>query len=173
MARWTTPTDEQVQTYADWVGERPEPVKLLAQRFDPWTLYRLKNPDDPDDPGHRVTIYGFQEDGTLIVNVTGQFNFIGFGRRVYGILPDDLVECDLPEVDEPVGTFMTKEQTLEYINARRQEAGVPPLTQEELDEIKNSEAPRCAIGGEPPQASAEAVPAQEAGPPDDPDADKA
>jgi hypothetical protein len=148
MARWTNPTDEQVQSYADWADGRPEPVKSLAMRFDPWTLYRLTNPDNPDDPGHRVTIHGYSEDGTLIVNVTGRFNLIGFGRRVFGILPDDLVECDLPAADEPVGTTMTKEEVLEYINIRRAENGVPPLTQEELDQIKESPTPRCAIDTE-------------------------
>jgi len=177
MARWTTPTDEQVQAYADWADGRPEPVKTLAKRFDPWSLYRLKHPDDPETLGHRVTIQAFCDDGTIIVDVTGQFNLIGFGRRVFGIDPGDLTECELPAADEPVGVTMTEEETLEYINARRAEIGVPPLTKEGLDEIKDSETPRCAIGGEgagqeESQASAEAVPAQEAGPADDQGADK-
>jgi hypothetical protein len=144
----------------------------LAKKFDPWTLYRLRNPDDPTGDTYRVTIHGYQENGELIVNVTGQFNLIGFGRRVYGIAPDDLSECDLPAAGEELGTFMNEEQTLEYINQRRAELGIEALTKEELDEIKRSDSPRCAIGGEAPEASSQAVPAQKAGSPDNPDADK-
>jgi hypothetical protein len=183
MARWTTPTDEQLQAYTDWADQRSEPVKAIAKKFDPWTLYRLCNPEDPDDPGHRVTVHGYSEDGTLIVNVTGEFNLIGFGRRVFGVSPDDLTECDLPAADEPVGTTMTEEETLAYINEQRAKFGNPPLSKEGLEEIKASAEPRCAIdfqsqaegeaGAEGEgEAGAEAVPAQEAGPADDPSPDK-
>jgi hypothetical protein len=144
MARWTNPSDEQLQGYLEWVDERPEPVKSLAKQFDPWTLYLLKSSD------HRVTVHGFFEDGTMSVNVTGQFNLLGFERRVFGILPDDLEECDLPLPGEPLGVTMTEEETLDHINAKRAELGHPPLTKEELDAIRGAETPVCAVGNEAP-----------------------
>lgn len=102
MARWRDPTDEQVAGYRAWIGDRPPHVRAVAERFDPWTLYRLKT------TGHRVTVVGFDEyeDGrvTLRINVEGRFNVVAFERQVFGIDPDDLVECDLPGPDEPVGS---------------------------------------------------------------------
>jgi hypothetical protein len=57
--------------------------------------------------GHRCTIgiYGVEESGvvSLVVDVTGQYNRIIFGRRVFGISPTDLEECDLPAEGEDVG----------------------------------------------------------------------
>lgn len=101
--RYVEPTAEQLQGWKDWVADRPEEVRTVAERFDPWTLYRLKS------SGHRVTVGAFDEeqDGkvTLRVNVTGEFNFVTFERSVFGVNPDDLEECDLPGPDETLGTM--------------------------------------------------------------------
>lgn len=97
--RWTTPTPEQEAGYADWVETLPEPSRSLAKRFDPWTLYRLT------PTGSRVTIESFRDDGTVRVFVSADYNLVIFGRSVFGVAPDDLVECDLPGPDEQVGTF--------------------------------------------------------------------
>ncbi len=100
--RYVEPTEEQLHGWKAWVAERPDNVKALATRFDPWTLYRLIS------SGHRVIVQGFDEgvDGTvsLRVMVSGEFNFVTFERSVFGISPDDLEECDLPGPDEPLGT---------------------------------------------------------------------
>jgi len=103
MARLFEPTKAQLAHWRKWVKSRPPAVRAVAERFDPWSLYRLKS------SGHRVTIYSFSGDGTLTVNVTGQFNAVMFDRQVFGIAPDDLEPCEPPAPDEAVGTLMTPE----------------------------------------------------------------
>jgi hypothetical protein len=99
MARYTEPTEEQLTGWREWVEQRPDGVRQLAERFNPWTLYLLKT------TGQRVTIAAFDENGTVRVNVSGEFNLVSHERSVFGINPDDLEECDLPSADEPLGTF--------------------------------------------------------------------
>jgi hypothetical protein len=99
---WFEPTSEQVLAYAEWVVERPSEVRAVAEKLLPWVLYRMKS------TGHRVTIHSVEEheDGsppTLKVDVTGDFNLVAMSRRVFGIDPEDLEECDLPSPDEPLG----------------------------------------------------------------------
>lgn len=105
MARHIEPTPEQEAGYRAWVAERPPLVRAVAERFDPWTLYRLTT------TGHRVFMVGFSEpddDGpvTMVVAVSGLFNAVVMERTVYGIRPEDLVECDLPGPEEPVGSLL-------------------------------------------------------------------
>jgi hypothetical protein len=119
MARFTEPTAEQEAGWKEWVASRPEPVRKVAERFEPWSLYRMKS------TGQRVTLYSFGEanDGsavTLTVNVTGQFNAVAFDRQVFGIDPDDLEPCDLPAPTEPTGTALTDEADIKaYVDATR------------------------------------------------------
>ena len=108
MANWYEPTDEQLATYAEWLDERPPHVREVAERFPPWKLFRMES------SGHRVTVHSFDEriDGTvtLKVNVTGDYNFVAFERRVFGIDPEDLTECELPAEDELLGASLTTEE---------------------------------------------------------------
>ena len=127
MAQFTEPMSEQKAGWSQWVAERPENVREIAERFDPWTLYRMK------DTNQRVTLYSFgeQPDGgvTLTVNITGEFNLISFDRQVFGVDPNDLEECDLPVGGEPLGEVLNEDEQLEYINARRKQNGLPPMAQ--------------------------------------------
>lgn len=91
----------------EWVETRPPVVQDLCRRFPPDRLYRLK------DSGHRVTLYSYSEDGTMTVNVTGEYNAVIFSRRVFGINPDDMEECDLPGTDELLGELLTDENDIE------------------------------------------------------------
>lgn len=50
-----------------------------------------------------MTICAYSEDGTVRVNITGEYNRILFSRQVFGVSPDDLAECDLPGPDEELG----------------------------------------------------------------------
>ena len=81
---------ERIEEWNAWVAERPEKVRLVAERFQPWNLYRLKS------SGHDVTIYSFDEPKgdepiTLNVLVLHEYNpGLAFERRVFGIEPDDL-----------------------------------------------------------------------------------
>jgi hypothetical protein len=42
MARFCDPTPDEESGWNAWVAERPEKVRNVAERFDPWSLYRLK-----------------------------------------------------------------------------------------------------------------------------------
>ena len=128
MARVFEPTAEQEAAWADWVSQRPENVRRVAERFAPWTLCRLKS------TGQRVTLQSFseEEDGTVTVTVVvgADFNMVFMERAVFGIDPDDLEECELPADQEAVGALLNNEQEVDFINARRAENGLPPLDQE-------------------------------------------
>src|SRR5271170_7870611 len=99
---WFEPTEEQQTQWKEYVRTRPHAVRQIIEThaFTPWKLYRLKS------SGHRVTIYSFDEPErgsiTMKVDVSGEFNLVTFSRRVFGIAPEDLVECDLPTPDEPL-----------------------------------------------------------------------
>jgi hypothetical protein len=98
-----------------WVAARPERVRELCKKYPPNRLYLLKS------SGHRVFIYSYSEDGTVSVCVTGKFNFVTFERRVFGISPQDLEECDLPSTDEPLGVVLTEREDVElYLKGRKQ-----------------------------------------------------
>ena len=117
MANVMEPTPEQVQGWDEWVSERPQSVRETLQRYDlkPWRLYRLKG------TGQRVTLYSVDEpeDGsppTLKVDVSGHFNLLMFDRRVFGIKPEDLEECDLPSADAPLGTILSGNEVSEAVD---------------------------------------------------------
>lgn len=101
--RYTEPTPAQFAGWQEWLDGRPPHVRAVAERFEPWSLYRLKS------SGHRVTVHAFDEeqDGriTVRVNIEGRFNQVTFERSVFGIDPTDLEECDLPSPLEPVGAL--------------------------------------------------------------------
>lgn len=129
MKRLATPTKEEERVYRDWIASRPEKVKAVAERFDPWSLYRMKS------TGHRVTLHSFDENKngtiTLKVDVTGDFNTVLFERRVFGVDPDDLELCDPPAPGEPVGATLNRHEALEFINAERAKRGHPPIVRHE------------------------------------------
>lgn len=106
--RWVEPTEEEQASYRAWVETRPAHIKAVAERFEPWNLYRLKTNKQ------RVYVLSFsdQADGTvtMTVAVTGQFNLLAFDRRVFGIKPEDLEPCDLPDPSEELGTVFTCEE---------------------------------------------------------------
>ena len=111
--RFCQPTPAQEKGYRKWVRKLPAVARALAERFDPWTLYRLKS------TGSRVTIQSFADDGTMTVAVTGRFNLVTFERQVFGIAPDELEECDLPPADEPVGAALTHQEATDNLDALR------------------------------------------------------
>lgn len=111
--RFCQPTKKQEKGYAAWVRELPKKARAVAQRFDLWTLYKLK------ETGDRVILRAFADDGTLTVIVSGRFNLVMFEREVFGIRPDDLEECDLPAADEPTGTLLSREETFAKLDQLR------------------------------------------------------
>lgn len=107
------PTAKDVKEWRAWVRSLPPKPRAVAERFEPWRLYRLK------DTGDRVTFYSVADDGTLTVVVSGAFNVVVFDRRVFGIDPDNLEECDLPGPNELVGTLLTPDQVNDNLDAVR------------------------------------------------------
>lgn len=115
--RFYEPSPEQYAGYLEWVASRPEHVRKVATRFEPWKLYRMKS------TGQRVVVYSFADADpvTLTVGVLAEFNLLAMERRVFGIDPDDLEECDLPGSDEIVGAAMTQEEVHDNIDQLRVE----------------------------------------------------
>lgn len=103
MSNTFEPTNAQRAAWATWVQERPECIRVVAERFQPWKLYRMKS------TGHRVVVLSFAEPSdsagvTLRVAVSGEYNLVAFERQVFGIDPDDLEECDLPGPGDVIGS---------------------------------------------------------------------
>lgn len=115
MANVEDPTPERQRQWDVWVRERPPAVREVLEKggVKPWKLYRLKS------SGHRVTLCSVVEhEGsppTFIVDVSGRFNLVAFDRRVFGIQPDDLEECDLPPDDAPLGSVLSSDEVREAI----------------------------------------------------------
>jgi hypothetical protein len=97
-------TPKEQAEWDEWLAERPPEIRAVAERLNPWTLYRLKT------TGQFVTVLSYQEgnhgDGdpmfhnvTLNIEVNARWNWAAFpGRRVFGVNPDDLEEIDeMPE----------------------------------------------------------------------------
>jgi hypothetical protein len=119
--RHTQPTPEQEAAWKEWVASRPDHVRVVAEHFEPWHLYRLST------TGHRVLVIGFDEmdEGVRVrIAVLGRYNAVVFDRQVFGIDPATLTPCDPPSPDEPVGTLLTKQedvdQHLDHVRSRLQ-----------------------------------------------------
>jgi hypothetical protein len=93
--------EEQRHTWDEWVASRPSVIREMCEKFPPNRLYQLKSTNQ------RVTLHSYSTDGTMTVNVTGEYNAVIFERQVFGIRPDDLVECDLPQSTDPLGALLT------------------------------------------------------------------
>lgn len=104
MAKIIKWTEGQEKAWDSWVSTRPPIIKDLCKRFPPYKLYHLKS------SGHRVTLHSYSENGTITVNVSGEYNAVMFDRQVFGIKPEDLEECDMPRTDEAIGTVLTQEE---------------------------------------------------------------
>lgn len=113
MAHRFEPNKVQLIGYAKWCKTRPYAVRKLAERFPPWELLRMKS------TGQRVFVAGINEDGTVSVVVSGDYNLTLHDRHVFGINPDDLEPCELPHPDEPVGAMMTGQEVDDNIDALR------------------------------------------------------
>jgi hypothetical protein len=93
--------------WEEWKNSRPPTVKAICERLRPDRLYRLKT------TGQRVTMHSINEDGTVTVDITGEYNHIDFAYSVFWINPDDLEECELPQKDELLGEWFTHEVDIE------------------------------------------------------------
>ena len=89
-------TKEQKKDWVEWLNERPENVRKVAEKIVPWKRYR--NIRDNDDIGNRYRPISYQEhdDGTITVTcekLNEEMPILG-GYGVFGINPDNLIESD-------------------------------------------------------------------------------
>lgn len=107
MAELQKLTLREQEELADWLDNLPLKCKEVATKYPPNRLYLLKSTNQ------RVFIVSYYEDGTLGVFVSGKYNLTQFERKVFGIQPADLVECDLPNPNQPVGTILKSDEEIE------------------------------------------------------------
>ena len=102
------------EEFTQWIVERPQ-IKDIFESHPPNLLYKML------DTGHRVTIETYNDNQTVTVAITGEFNLVAFERDVFGVLPSNLEECAEPEEDEEVGVTQTEEETEAMLAALREE----------------------------------------------------
>lgn len=98
------------QVWAEWVASRPPVVQAMCKSHPPDRLYQMAS------TGHKVTLYSYSENGTVTVDVTGQYNALLLERRVFGVDINDLTECDLPADDELLGAMLQTEDDYDETN---------------------------------------------------------
>lgn len=116
MANRFEPPIDYMEDYEEWCKTRPPKVAELARKFPPWMMLRW-SPRDMPYKGLRCFSVGVHEtedgDAKMMIAITGQYNFIEFERRVFGVDASELVECELPGPDEKLGAVLTQEQARE------------------------------------------------------------
>lgn len=92
------PTTEMNDAVAQWLAERPPAVRAVAERFNPWQVYRLRTTGQACrfvgcDVGARNCGEIMVDADRVTVRVNAQHPVLGpvlTGRQVFGIDPDDL-----------------------------------------------------------------------------------
>ena len=95
--------------WKEWYDTRPPIIKDLIDKYPPWILYQFEY--------NRVFVCGWNEEGTVHLAVTGQFNRITHERQVFDADPTDLIECDLPDKGELVGFALSHDEVMECCDA--------------------------------------------------------
>jgi len=76
--------------FTEWLRDRPEVIKKMAEKFKPWFNYRVKS------TGQHCNLYSYSEDGTVTVQINGHDNdFLDsinemLPMGVFGVNPEDL-----------------------------------------------------------------------------------
>jgi len=107
MAKWIEWTTEQEAAWAEWLSARPQAIQDIVAKYNlrPDNLYQLK------ETGQIGYIHSLNERGTLTMDFTDTFNQHNLymsNRRVFGLNPEDLEECDLPEGVEVIKSEPTR-----------------------------------------------------------------
>jgi len=89
-------TKEQKEEWEQWVEERPENVRKVAEKIVPWKKYKDKR--IKEDIGNRYipVSYDEQEDGSVTLTcekTNAEFPLFG-GYGVFGMNPEELIECN-------------------------------------------------------------------------------
>lgn len=111
MAKIIEMTENQQKEWNKWLKTRPAIIREVATKYPADKLYLLKTTNQ------RVEIISYFEDGTVKVFVSGKYNLCDFEHHVFGINPDDLEECDLPNPGEKIGAILQNKKDIEkYID---------------------------------------------------------
>ena len=70
MAEFIVFTEEQKKEFSAWVYDRPPIIQEMAAKYPPNRLYRLKSGSGK----LRVIIRSYEENETVTVSVTGEYN---------------------------------------------------------------------------------------------------
>lgn len=89
-------TTEQKQELENWLSERPENVRNVAESIVPWKRYHDKRIADDIGNLYYPRSYDEQEDGTVTITCEKSNDQMAILGRygVFGMNPDDLVEAD-------------------------------------------------------------------------------
>ena len=132
MAEYHKFNEEQQKEWNDWVATRPQVIKDLIKKVSPTTLYRLKS------TGQRVFVISYAENGTVSVAYSGKYNLVDFEQQIFGILPEELEECELPLPDEKVGVICDTPEKVEAEIARVRE--IPAIKKRREENQKAAKA---------------------------------
>jgi hypothetical protein len=81
---------EEQREWDAWIMKRCAHIQAMASAYPPNRLYRRT------DTGHIVTLVSYEDDGTVTVCVSTQYNTILWDRHVCGVPPSLLEPCDPP-----------------------------------------------------------------------------
>jgi hypothetical protein len=95
----------QQQQWQDWLKERPPVIQKMAIKYPPNELFQYKE--------WRVYIQSYNEDGTVTIGISGQYNYLMFERAVFGVNPENLTPCALPDSDEKLGVVLTRQEDID------------------------------------------------------------
>jgi hypothetical protein len=90
-------TKEERQEWDEWLSERPDNVRKVAERIVPWKKYRLIN-EGHVDVGNRYVPRSYDEHADGSVTLTCEKSneecpLLG-GYGVFGMHPDELIESE-------------------------------------------------------------------------------
>jgi len=80
-----------------WLETRPACIQEMGKKYPPNLLYQHK------ETKQYVTLASYFEDGTVSMDVDPEFNkhrfegMLNMGKHVFGVNPEELEVCDLPE----------------------------------------------------------------------------
>jgi hypothetical protein len=90
MARWMNPTRKDVLDISAKFKDRPRHVRAIAKKIDFFSLYWLR-------PVDSHVICGVEDDGSITVSATREYNDLVYDVLIFGVDPEDLQPCELPQ----------------------------------------------------------------------------
>ena len=96
-------SEEEQRELEEWIASRPQVIQEMIERVPFNGLYRNMSYYRAGGRHQLVTITGYNEDGTVSISATCNFNLHSFDRGVFGIDIYDLEPTELPEDGTPIG----------------------------------------------------------------------